>query len=186
MTCWPCAAGSTVSPPRRPRPGASGGATKASLGDQLNVVASLIRAGAPTRAYQVSLSSFDTHANEKAAHERVLAELDAGVGGFFQALHGSAQARRVVLFTASEFGRRPAQNASGGTDHGTASVLFVAGPSVAGGRYVGEQPSLTRLDDNGNLLFTTDFRSVYATILGDVLGADPASLLGGRFPTLSL
>jgi uncharacterized protein (DUF1501 family) len=159
--------------------GDKGGGT--TLSDQLAVVAALINAGAPTRVYQVSLSSFDTHAGEKPDQERMLKELDDGVKSFFAALPAGHPA---VLMTYSEFGRRPVENASGGTDHGAASVLFVAGAPVKGGRYYGEQPSLTQLDPDGNLVYNVDFRSVYATVLDRVLGADPAAVLGAKFPTL--
>jgi uncharacterized protein (DUF1501 family) len=161
---------------------ASGEAT--GLAAQLGVVADMIQAGSPTRAYQVSLSSFDTHAGEKADQERLLKELDDGIGTFFAALAHAPDDRQPVVMTYSEFGRRPAENASGGTDHGAASVLFVAGAQVRGGRYYGEQPSLTRLDSAGNLVMNVDFRSVYATVVDRVLGADPAAVLGARFPTV--
>ena len=89
----------------------------------------------------------------------------------------------VTLLTYSEFGRRVSENGSEGTDHGTAAPLFVAGPSVKGGRFYGAPPSLTDLDD-GNLKFTTDFRSVYASVLGPVLGVDPKLALGSDFANL--
>jgi uncharacterized protein (DUF1501 family) len=164
----------------------TGGAAGGTLSDQLAVVAQLIRADAPTVIYQVSLSSFDTHSDEKAAQEAKLAELDAGIGSFFTQLRGAPNAAGTVLMTYSEFGRRVAQNASGGTDHGTAAPLFVVGPSVKGGTFYGDQPSLTKLDENGNLLHNVDFRSVYATVLEDVVGVNAATLLGGRFPILDL
>jgi uncharacterized protein (DUF1501 family) len=89
----------------------------------------------------------------------------------------------VVLMTFSEFGRRVGENASGGTDHGSAAPLFVLGGNIKGG-YYGDQPSLTDLD-NGNLRYTTDFRSVYATVAEGVLGVNQGALLEGRpFPTL--
>jgi hypothetical protein len=83
--------------------------------------------------------------------------------------------------TYSEFGRRPAENASGGTDHGAAAPLFVAGPPVKGGQFYGDEPSLTALDPNGNLKYNVDFRSVYATVLERIVGTDPAPILGGQF-----
>ncbi len=156
----------------------------ATFGDQLAVVADLINAGAPTQVYQVSLSSFDTHANEKSAHEGLLANLDGALDSFLTAVARGPRAAEVVVFTVSEFGRRVAQNASGGTDHGTASSLLVAGHGVRGGRLYGDQPSLTSLDANGNLRWTVDFRSVYATILASTLGVEPASVLGASFPVL--
>jgi uncharacterized protein (DUF1501 family) len=160
------------------------GVDASSLAGQLQTVAALINAGAPTRVYQVSLASFDTHAAEKANHERLLAELDQALTAFLTAVGSGDHGRDTVVMTYSEFGRRPLENASGGTDHGTAAPLFVAGPTVQGGRFYGEEPSLTALDASGNVKFTTDFRSVYATVLERVIGVDPAPILGGRYPTL--
>ena len=162
----------------------SPGATTADLASALAVVSGLIAAGLPAQVYQVSLESFDTHAAEKDNHERLLAELDGAVTAFFKALDGNARGDGVVVMTYSEFGRRPAENASGGTDHGTAAPLFVAGPTVRGGRFYGDQPSLTSLDANGNLGFAVDFRQVYATVLERVIGTDPEPILGGRFESL--
>lgn len=173
--------------PPAPHGGGSGGdrsASSSSLAGQMQVVAQLIAAGAPTRVYQVSMASFDTHATEKASHERLLAELDAGITALLDGVASTPRAADVVAVTVSEFGRRPAENASGGTDHGTAAPLFVAGHGVRGGFY-GDEPSLTKLDANGNLVFTTDFRSVYATLLDHVVGVDPAGVLGGKFPQLA-
>ncbi len=154
------------------------------LSAQLQLVARLIRAGATTTVYQVSLGGFDSHAAEKATHARLLAQLDDAVSGFFSALDGAAGLRPVTLLAYSEFGRRVAENASGGTDHGTAAPVFVVGSSVKGGRFFGAQPSLSDLDQ-GDLKYTTDFRSVYATVLAHVLGAEPQPVLGGRFPLLA-
>jgi len=148
------------------------------LGAQLDVVSRLIRGGAPTQVYSVSLGGFDTHAGERTTHDRLMAELDAALSGFLAGLAGSPAGERVVLATYSEFGRRVAANASGGTDHGTAAPLFVAGPRVKGGFY-GSQPSLTDLDQ-GDLKYSTDFRAVYTTLVGDVLGTDPSKALNGK------
>jgi uncharacterized protein (DUF1501 family) len=165
---------------------ATTGARATTFTDQLGIVVSLITAGAPTQVYQASLSSFDTHSDERADQERMLAELDAGVSAFFKALDGSPAGDDVVLMTYSEFGRRVQQNASGGTDHGTAAPLFVVGRAVKGGRLYGEQPSLTELDANGNLVHNVDYRSVYATMLDRVVGVDPRSFLGASYPTLDV
>lgn len=154
------------------------------LAGALGVVSRLIAAGSPAQVYQVSLESFDTHAAEKANHERLLSDLDAAVTSFFKTLRGNPHASDVVVMTYSEFGRRPAENASGGTDHGTAAPLFVAGPKVKGGRFYGDEPSLTDLDANGNLKFNVDFRQVYATVLERVIGTDPEPVLGGKFQAL--
>ncbi len=146
---------------------------------QLDLVARLIKAGSPTRVYGVSLGGFDTHANEKDTHAGLLGDLDEAVTGFFKGLEGHATAERVVLTAYSEFGRRVAANASGGTDHGTAAPMFIAGSRVKGGFY-GDEPSLTDLDA-GDLRFTTDFRSVYATLLEDLLGIEAKASLGRPF-----
>jgi uncharacterized protein (DUF1501 family) len=173
-----------------PRPGAGGGAAGArtvatTLAGQLGVVAELITAGSPTRVYQVSMGGFDNHAQEKDTHARLMTELDGAVSGFMTALGGSAAGSSVVLMTYSEFGRRVAENLSGGTDHGTAAPLFVVGAPVKGGQFYGDEPSLANLDD-GNLRFTTDFRRVFATMLAKVVGVDPKVALSGSFPTLNL
>lgn len=157
---------------------------KNALTSQLDTVARLIKGGLSTQVYVVAVGGFDTHVNEKLNHAALMAELDSGVTGFIQAMARDPRGKDVVLMTFSEFGRRVAQNASGGTDHGTAAPLFVAGPGVKGGFY-GDQPSLTDLDQ-GDLRFTTDFRSVYATVADRVLGIDPKSVLEGKtFPSLS-
>jgi uncharacterized protein (DUF1501 family) len=157
--------------------------TTNAVAQQLEIVARLIRGGLPTRVYVVSMGSFDTHGGEKDTQDRLLAELDSAVTPFVQAMASDPRGKDVVLMTFSEFGRRVAENASAGTDHGSSAPLFVAGPSVKGG-YYGEQPSLEDLDD-GNLQYTTDFRSVYATVAGQVLGIDPKTVLEGQtFPTL--
>ncbi len=101
------------------------------------------------------------------------------MGGFFRSLDGSTEGSRVALVAYSEFGRRVAANGSGGTDHGTAAPVFVAGARVKGGFY-GDNPSLTDLD-SGDLRFTTDFRSVYATLLEELIGIESKAALGRPF-----
>ena len=103
---------------------------------------------------------FDTHEGLAERHPVLLAELDQAIDTFFTVLEQAGAAERAVLMTTSEFGRRPGENGSG-TDHGTAAAHFVIGPAVLGGRY-GEPPSLTTLDDHGNLVATVDLRSLYA------------------------
>ena len=169
----------------RPSAAAPTTASAQDLAGQLTVVAQLIAAGCPAEVYEVSLASFDTHAEEKANHESLLGQLDAALTAFLHSVAATPAGRQVVVMTFSEFGRRPAENASGGTDHGTAAPLFVLGPGVRGGFY-GEEPSLTALDANANLVHTVDFRSVYATVLDGVLRADPEAVLGGSYPTLPL
>ncbi len=156
--------------------GASAGG-QSNLARQLDTVASLVEMGVPTRVYSVSLGGFDTHSDERGTQERLLAELDSALTRFTERLQRSDRGRQVVTAVYSEFGRRVAANGSDGTDHGTAGPMFVLGRGVGGGFY-GAEPDLFDLVD-GDLRATTDFRSVYATLLDRVLGADPAQILGG-------
>lgn len=162
-------------------PGKSGKAGKGGKGGdlagQLGLVARLVAAGVPTKVYAVSLGGFDTHSGEQSTSTRLLGELDAALGSFTDALAGTPRGADVVTVVYSEFGRRVAANASQGTDHGTANPVLVLGQRVRGG-FVGAQPSLTDLDE-GDLKPDTDFRAVYATLLGGVLGGDVARVLGG-------
>jgi len=155
---------------------AKGNKQAGALAAQLDVVARCVEAGAPARVYSVSLGGFDTHADERGTQQRLLTDVDQAVSGFLRRMAGTDRGRGVVVMAYSEFGRRVAANANEGTDHGTAGPVFVAGAPVRGG-FVGEQPSLTDLDQ-GDLKATTDFRDVYATMLSDVLNADPAPVLG--------
>ncbi|MEV6600872.1 DUF1501 domain-containing protein [Actinoplanes sp. NPDC051346] len=155
------------------QPATATGGQAPALDRQLALVTRCIEAGAATRVYSVSLGGFDLHADEKGAQEAILASLDAPLSAFVERMAD----REVVVVVYSEFGRRVRANASDGTDHGTASSVLMLGAGIPGGRY-GEAPSLTDLDD-GDLRHTTDFRDVYATLLADVLGADPEPILGG-------
>lgn len=154
------------------------------LGRRLQLVARLIGGGMSTRVYYVSLGGFDTHANQAGSHERQLQTFDRAVAAFRADLKHQGNDDRVLLLTFSEFGRRVAQNASGGTDHGAAAPLFLFGGGVRGGLH-GKHPSLTSLQ-RGDLVHHTDFRSVYATILEHWLQTPSASVLGRDFGTLPL
>ncbi|HEV3357878.1 MAG TPA: DUF1501 domain-containing protein [Pseudonocardiaceae bacterium] len=150
------------------------------LAQQLAVVAELVEAGVPTRAYSVSMGGFDTHADERGTQQDLLKELDGALTPFVNRMKGTQRGQQVVVLVYSEFGRRVAANGSDGTDHGTAGPVFVMGAPVNGGFY-GQQPSLTDLD-NGDLKESTDFRSVYGTMLDGVLGTDAGQVLD-NFPT---
>jgi uncharacterized protein (DUF1501 family) len=152
------------------------------LTQKLQLIAGLIAKGFGTRIFYVGLDGFDTHAGQGPAHGALLADLASSVGAFFEALKASGHDRRVRLMTFSEFGRRVQENGSRGTDHGAASCLFVAGPSVQGG-VVGKHPSLADLDAD-DLKFHTDFRSVYATQLDGWLGCDSKAVLGKKWDHL--
>ena len=154
---------------------ATGGATSP-LAAQLDLVAQCVEAGVATRVFSVSLGGFDTHADEKQAQSILLGQVDKALTAFAGRMDRTEAGRKVVVAVYSEFGRRVRANASDGTDHGTASDVFLLGAGVHGGLF-GARPSLTDLDD-GDLKYTTDFRDVYATLLERVLGTDPAQVLG--------
>jgi len=156
---------------------ATGTGGRDALGAQLDLVARCVEAGVAARVFSVSLGGFDLHAEEKEAQQRLLTELDTAVTGFVHRMAGTPHGRNVVVAIYSEFGRRVHANASHGTDHGTASDVFLLGTPVRGGLY-GTQPSLTDLD-NGDLKVSMDFRDVYATLLRDVLDTEPEKVLPG-------
>ncbi|HXG37030.1 MAG TPA: DUF1501 domain-containing protein [Dehalococcoidia bacterium] len=149
----------------------------------LQFLAGILAAKPTLRVAHITIGGFDTHSRQQADHEQLLETVAGGLDAFLQDLEAHNRADGVVVMTWSEFGRRPGENASLGTDHGTAAPLFVLGKPVKGGFY-GEPTSLTGLDNNGNLSFTTDFRSVYATVLENWLGADSSAVLGERFTLL--
>jgi uncharacterized protein (DUF1501 family) len=149
------------------------------LGDKLQLVAGLIAKGFGTRLFYLNLDGFDTHAFQSSVHSSLLMELSGAVAVFFRALKTTGHDGRVRLMTFSEFGRRVRENGSRGTDHGAASCLFLAGPSVKGG-VVGRHPSLADLDAD-DLKFHTDFRRVYATLLDGWLGCDSKAVLGAEW-----
>jgi uncharacterized protein (DUF1501 family) len=153
------------------------------LAQQLDIVAECINASVPTRVYSVSLGGFDTHSAEKGTQSTLWGEVDKAVTDFQNTIAAGPYGKNVVTVLYTEFGRRVHANANQGTDHGTAGPVLVLGEPVNGGFY-GQQPSLTDLDD-GDLKFGTDFRSVYATLLDKVLGADPAQILGQDQPRIA-
>jgi uncharacterized protein (DUF1501 family) len=155
------------------------------LGNQLKMVAQVIAGNLGTRLFSVQIGGFDTHSAEKDTHSRLMGQLSDALGAFWQDLGNLGRQDDVVVMTFSEFGRRAAQNGSAGTDHGTAEPMFVLGGSVTGGLY-GTYPSLDDLDNNGDIKFNADFRSVYAGVLQQHLGADAAKVLGGSFDPIAL
>jgi len=157
------------------------------LGGNLQKVAALIAAGMPTRLYYVTYAgnSFDTHVQQADLHNRLLMYTADAVRGFMEDMTRLGRADEVALMMFTEFGRRVEENGSLGTDHGTATPMFVVGKGVKGGFY-GAHPSLTDLDD-GNMKMTTDFRRVYATAIKEWLGYDDTELvLKGRFEPLGV
>jgi uncharacterized protein (DUF1501 family) len=156
------------------------------LANDLRLVARLIAGGLGTRVYYVSQGGYDTHANQAGAHQRLLGVLGDALAAFIKDLKALGQSDRVLVMTFSEFGRRVAENGNAGTDHGAAAPLFLAGTRVRAGWH-GKPPALDPTSlHNGDLRHSTDFRSVYASILEQWLRTDPKPVLGTPFPTLPL
>jgi uncharacterized protein (DUF1501 family) len=154
------------------------------FGKQLQLVGQLIGSKLGTRIYYVSMGGFDTHSGEKNTHDRLMQQLNDGLDAFVKDLQAQGTFGSTAIMTFSEFGRRVKENGSGGTDHGTAEPLFLMGGGLQGGLY-GAYPSMSDLDV-GDLKFTTDFRSVYSSVVSDWLGADPGPVVGGAFPKLPI
>lgn len=150
-----------------------------SIASGLRLVSQVIASGAKLRVAHVTLGGFDTHSTQRNEHETLLGELGDALAAFYADLATYGKDDDVLTMTWSEFGRRAEENASEGTDHGTAAPMFLLGGSVNGGMY-GQPVSLTDLD-SGNLKFTTDFRSVYATVLDRWVGAPADDILGEHF-----
>ncbi len=150
----------------------------------LRTVAGLICGGLGTQVYYVTASGFDTHNGQKGRHDRLMRGLGDTLAAFQADLAGHGKADNVLTMVFSEFGRRVKENASGGTDHGVAGPMFLLGGAVRGGLH-GRHPSLTDLD-KGDLKMTTDFRSVYATVLDRWMGIPASKVLGAEFPALDV
>jgi uncharacterized protein (DUF1501 family) len=154
------------------------------LAKRLELVARSIKAGSTARVFYVIQSGYDSHAVQLPAQATLLREFAGAVKAFLDDLAASKLADRVVLMAFSEFGRRPEENGSLGTDHGTAGPLFLAGPAVRAG-VIGKTPQLGDLED-GNLKWSTDFRRVYASLLSGWLGLPADEILPGKFPAMPL
>jgi uncharacterized protein (DUF1501 family) len=153
------------------------------LGKDLKTIASLIYSEINTKVYYVSLGSFDTHINQESQQQRLFTEMNDAVGAFIKDLKANNRFNDVLFFTFSEFGRRVSQNASGGTDHGTANNMFLLSGGLKEKGILNALPDLNDLDE-GDLKYKIDFKNVYATILDKWLGADDKKILGKKYDTL--
>ncbi|MEO6721040.1 MAG: DUF1501 domain-containing protein [Ferruginibacter sp.] len=149
------------------------------LGKDLKTIASLILSDINTKVYYVSLGSFDTHVNQENQQKRLFTELNEAVKAFTADLKSNGRFNDVLMMTFSEFGRRVSQNASGGTDHGTANNMFFISGGLKEKGLLNAMPDLTNLND-GDLQYKVDFRDVYATVLNKWLGADDELILGKK------
>ena len=153
------------------------------FGKAVRTACQVIANPAGVAVVRITLNGFDTHSGQPATQARLLADLAQGLLTLRQALAEIDAWERTLVLTYAEFGRRPKENLSQGTDHGTANVHFAAGGKVQGGMY-GAAPALDRLDGNGNLAHAIDFRSVYASVLERWWGVPSRDVLGGRFATV--
>jgi len=153
------------------------------LAQSLKTIASLIFSDINTKVYYVSLGSFDTHINQAAQQQRLFTEMNEAISAFVKDLKNNNRFQDVLLMSFSEFGRRVAQNASGGTDHGTANNMFLVSGALKQKGVINGMPDLTQLND-GDLKHTIDFKQVYATVLNKWLNTDDQKILGKQFDYL--
>ena len=154
------------------------------IGKNLKTIASLISSEINTRVYYVSLGSFDTHAAQQAKQEKLFSDLDNALKPFTDDLKSNHRFEDVLIMSFSEFGRRVAENASGGTDHGTANNMFLISGGLKNKGMLNEMPDLSHLDE-GDLVAQMDFKRVYATVLNRWLQADDLLILGKHYDYLS-
>lgn len=164
--------------------------TDSSFGRSLLNTARLIKGDLGTRLYLVSLDGFDTHSGQSAVHQSILTELSQNIKLFFDDLAATGKDQNVLAMTISEFGRRPYENGSNGTDHGTTAPLLLFGSGLNGNGFIGNHPSLTEEDERGNLVYNynIDFREIYATVMAEWLCIDQGTvnqaLLGQSFNSI--
>lgn len=153
------------------------------LGKDLKTIASLIFSDINTKVYYVSLGSFDTHVNQDNQQKRLFTELNDAIKSFIADLKANNRFQDVLMMTFSEFGRRVSQNASGGTDHGTANNMFFISGGLKEKGILNAMPDLADLNE-GDLKHKVDFKNVYATVLNKWLGADDKMILGKQYDRL--
>lgn len=149
------------------------------LGKDFKTVASLIKSDINTRVYYLSIGSFDTHVNQNERQQKLFNDINEAVKSFVSDMKSSGLFDNILLMTFSEFGRRVAQNASNGTDHGTANQMFFISGGLKKKGILNALPDLTKLNE-GDLIYTEDFRKIYATILKNWLKADSSKVLGWK------
>jgi len=159
--------------------------SKNQLAAALQLAAQLIVTGTGVKILHVTLGGFDTHYTQQQRHDDLLGYFDQAVAAFYADLAAHGMSDRVLIATWSEFGRRPKENASAGTDHGTSAPVMLMGDVVKGGLY-GAAPSLAKLDTRGNLEYNVDFRSVYQEILEGHLEVDAKEVFAESFDKLAI
>ncbi|MCA8831832.1 DUF1501 domain-containing protein [Hymenobacter pini] len=154
------------------------------FGRNLKTTAELINSGVASRVYYVSLSGFDTHVRQREQQGKLLGDLSDGLASFVEDLQKAGNLDDTLVLVFSEFGRRVSQNASNGTDHGTANNVLLLGGGLKQKGILNTAPDLANLQD-GDLRHQLDFRSLYATVLHDWLEADDAAVLGSQFERMN-
>ncbi len=149
-----------------------------SLASQLAIVSRMIKGGLGTKVYMVTLDGFDNHANQVEDHQELLQDISKSMKDFYDDLASTGMDNEVLSMTISEFGRRPYENGSNGTDHGAASPVLLFGSGLQGNGFAGEHPNINVWDNNDNLIPSTDFRDIYSTILTDWFCLDPTVVDG--------
>src|SRR4051812_36177778 len=155
------------------------------LGNAFKTAAQVVASKAGVAVVKITQTGYDTHSGQQGTQQRLLKELAEGLTAMRSAMLEIDRWNSTLMMTYCEFGRRPKENQSGGTDHGTANAHFVLGGRVKGGLY-GAPPALNRLDGNGNLPFAVDFRDLYATALERWWGLNASAALNGRFNPLDV
>lgn len=158
---------------------------KGEFGNAVRAACKVVARSPGVAALRLTLNGFDTHQNQPGLHGNLLGQLAEGLAALKAALVELGRWDRSLILTYAEFGRRPRENQSNGTDHGAGSAHFALGGKVRGGLY-GAPPMLRQLDGNGNLAFAVDFRSLYATVLERWWGIPAFNVLGGRYPILPI
>ncbi|MDX6642070.1 MAG: hypothetical protein QOD76_32 [Solirubrobacteraceae bacterium] len=155
------------------------------LAGKLKMAAQLLGANLGTRVVTIHWGSMDTHGGQISQQDPQLVQLSRCLGAFKADLQARGVEQKVATLVFSEFGRRVGENDSGGTDHGAGGLMLMSGSGVKGG-YAAPFPGLGTLDDDGDVLVPTDFRSVYQAVINEWLGGDPAAVLpGGSFPGIT-
>lgn len=157
---------------------------KTDLGNSMKTIASLIFSEINTKVYYVSIGSFDTHIAQEGQQQRLFTQINDAVKAFTKDLKDNGRFNDVLLFTFSEFGRRVSQNASGGTDHGTANNMFLISGGLKQKGLINTMPDLENLQE-GDLKYNVDFKNVYATVLNKWLGANDQQILNGKHELMS-
>jgi len=154
------------------------------FGQQLKTTAKFINSNLESKVYYVSMGGYDTHANQENRQKRLLTMYSKTMEVFVKDLEQNDTFKDTLILTFSEFGRRVKQNAAKGTDHGAANNVFVIGKNLNKAGFYNDAPNLLDLDENGDLIYTIDFRSIYATILDKWLEVDDKTILNKAFSKL--